>query len=64
MKLIVATMIKKQEDLKAENKLDSFPFSLNIIYCTPRSISKKLMQKELSDCIDLKEKFPDLICGK
>jgi adenosine deaminase CECR1 len=64
MRLIVECVEKKKRDLEAVNELDKFPFGFKIIYCTPRSIPKKMMQEELKQCIELKEQFPDLICGK
>lgn len=54
---------KKRKELEAEGKLDEFPFGLKIIYCTPRSIPKEMMKREMQDCIRLKLKFKDLICG-
>lgn len=47
-----------------ESNKPRFEFGLKIIYCTPRSISKEKMWKELEECLRLKKKFPDLICGK
>jgi adenosine deaminase CECR1 len=64
MQLIVEGVRAKQAQLKKEGRLNKFPFGLKIIYCTPRSIPKKIMQEEMKQCIGLKEKFPDLICGK
>jgi adenosine deaminase CECR1 len=64
MRLIIAGVEEKKAELKKENKLDKFPFGLKIIYCTPRSIPKKMMQEEMKQCIELKTLFPDLICGK
>lgn len=64
MKLIVEGVRAKQEALRENNELHKFPFGLKIIYCTPRSIPKTLMQREMKDCIKLKVQFPDLICGK
>ncbi|KAF2466065.1 Metallo-dependent hydrolase [Lindgomyces ingoldianus] len=63
MELIVECLKEKKAQLKSEGKLDRFPFGLKIIYCTPRSIGKERMQTEIEDCIKLKEKFEDLICG-
>lgn len=63
MELIVKGVEKKKTKLKQGGKLSKFPFGLKIIYCTPRSISRDDMKKELDDCIELKSKFPDLICG-
>lgn len=63
MQLIIDGVKQKKEELEKVGRLDKFPFGLKIIYCTPRSIPKPLMQKEMKHCIDLKLKFPDLICG-
>ena len=63
MTMICEEVEKKRERLEAAGQLDKFPFGLKIIYCTPRSIPKERMQKELQDCIKLKLQFPDLICG-
>jgi adenosine deaminase CECR1 len=64
MRLLVEGVKEKQDKLKNASQGDLFPFGLKIIYCTPRSISKKLMQVELMDCIKLKKQYPDLVCGK
>jgi adenosine deaminase CECR1 len=64
MRLIIAGVEAKKAELEAKKMLDKFPFGLKIIYCTPRSITKKMMQEELKKCIELKTQFPDLICGK
>lgn len=37
---------------------------LKVIYCTPRSFDNKAIEKSLNDCIELKRRFPDLLCGK
>ena len=63
MKIIREEYEKKRKQLEAEGRLRQFPFCLKIIYCTPRSIPKKMMQQELRDCIQLKLEFPDLVCG-
>jgi adenosine deaminase CECR1 len=55
---------EKKEKLRSQKKLHLFPFGLKIIYCTPRSIPKTRMREEMQDCIRLKIKFPNLICGK
>lgn len=64
MQLVIDGCVAKQEELKAKGQLDKFPFGLKVVYCTPRSISKSMMREEMKQCIELKEKFPDLICGK
>ncbi|KAH8722421.1 hypothetical protein GQ44DRAFT_807618 [Phaeosphaeriaceae sp. PMI808] len=63
MKLIIDAVREKQIGLDKEGKLHKFPFGLKIIYCTPRSIPKNMMQEEMKQCIELKLQFPDLICG-
>jgi adenosine deaminase CECR1 len=63
MKIICEEVEKKQQELKAQDKLNLFPFGLKIIYCTPRSIPRARMQVELQDCLKLKLQYPDLICG-
>jgi adenosine deaminase CECR1 len=64
MQLIIDGVRDKQAQLEAEGRPEKFPFGLKIIYCTPRSIPKPMMQKEMKHCIELKLKFPKLICGK
>ncbi|KAF7195496.1 Adenosine deaminase 2 [Pseudocercospora fuligena] len=63
MKIVLEEVQKKLDELQWMNKLDDFPFGLKIIYCTPRSISPELMTKELQNCLDLKKRYPHLICG-
>lgn len=63
MEIILQEVQRKQNELRANGKLDKFPFGLKIIYCAPRSISKSMMQTEIKDCIRLKLQFPDLLCG-
>ncbi|KAF2646190.1 Metallo-dependent hydrolase [Massarina eburnea CBS 473.64] len=63
MDMVVECVAKKKEKLREAGKGDSFPFGLKIIYCTPRSIPKWMMRSEMKDCIRLKKKYPDLICG-
>lgn len=64
MRLIEEAVTKKYEELKKANKEHLFPFGLKIIYCAPRSIPEKIMEREINDCIELKLQFPKLICGK
>ncbi|KAG9191241.1 adenosine deaminase CECR1 [Alternaria panax] len=63
MQLIIDGVREKKGQLKKKGKLHEFPFGLKIIYCTPRSIPPTMMRKEMEHCIELKLKFPDLICG-
>jgi hypothetical protein len=64
MQLIIDGVKEKQAALRKEGRGDKFPYGLKIIYCTPRSIPKDLMQEELKQCIELKMRYPKLICGK
>lgn len=64
MQLIKKAVETKQAKLNQEGKGHLFPFGLKIIYCTPRSIPEKLMEREIDDCIELKQQFPDMICGR
>ncbi|KAK4994308.1 hypothetical protein LTR66_005629 [Elasticomyces elasticus] len=63
MRIILEEVEKKKAELKAEDRLHLFPFGLKIIYCTPRSIPRNIMERELQDCLRLKQEFPNLICG-
>jgi adenosine deaminase CECR1 len=63
MELIIKGVENKKKDLEKRGELHKFPFGLKIIYCTPRSIPKKKMKTEMMDCIELKLRYPDLICG-
>lgn len=62
MELILEAVEEKKAELGKD--IDKFPFGLKIIYCTPRSIPKAMMLTEMVHCIDLKLRFPDLICGE
>ncbi|KAF2031189.1 Metallo-dependent hydrolase [Setomelanomma holmii] len=63
MKLIIEGYEEKQEELRKQGQLHRFPFGLKVIYCTPRSIPKAMMQEEMKQCIELKLQYPNLICG-
>ena len=64
MELIIEGLEEKKAKLEKSGEIKKFPFGLKIIYCTPRSIPPALMRKEMEHCIELKVKFPELICGK
>ncbi|CAL3969197.1 unnamed protein product [Diplocarpon coronariae] len=36
---------------------------MKVIYCTPRSFRNELVEASLDECIDLKLRYKDLICG-
>lgn len=63
IKIIIEELEKKKLQLEKQGKLDCYPFGIKIIYSTPRSIPKAKMRAEINDCIKLKLKFPDIICG-
>ena len=63
MQIICDAVKEKQEALKAKGRIDQFPFGVKVIYCTPRSIPRPKMRSELDDCLKLKTKFPELVCG-
>lgn len=63
MTIICEELKKKEIELRAAHQLHLFPFGIKIIYCTPRSIPREKMQQELEKCLNLKLKFPHLICG-
>ncbi|KAJ4331762.1 hypothetical protein N0V95_009813 [Ascochyta clinopodiicola] len=63
MQMIIDGVLAKQEKLRSKGETNKFPFGLKIVYCTPRSIPKGMMQEEMKQCIELKQQFPDLICG-
>lgn len=63
MKIIQDVIDEYKNELDSDGDLSKLPWGIKIIYCTPRSIPKPKMQSELEDCIRLKIKFPDLICG-
>jgi len=63
MQIIADELGRKQQELMSKGEPHRFPFGIKIIYCTPRSIPKEIMKRELQDCIKLKLAFPELICG-
>jgi adenosine deaminase CECR1 len=63
MQVIIDVVNTRRKALAEAGRLNDFPFGLKIIYCAPRSIPKKMMQREINDCIALKQEFPELICG-
>lgn len=57
---VIAAVIAKQKE-SSEN--EAF-IGIKIIYCAPRSISLDQMETELANCVELKQKHGDMICGK
>ena len=60
MRIINEEMKITIEKLSQENKYFG---GLKVIYCTPRSFSREKISMALDECIDLKLKYPDLLCG-
>ena len=60
MRIINEEMKITIEKLSQENKYFG---GLKVIYCTPRSFSREKISVALDECIDLKLKYPDLLCG-
>ena len=63
MQMIIDGVREKQAWLEKKGQLHKFPFGLKVIFCSPRSIPKTMMQNQMKQCIELKLQFPDLICG-
>jgi adenosine deaminase CECR1 len=60
MKIIDEELKWTVEKLKREGKYFG---GLKVIYCAPRSFSREKIRLALDECIDLKLKFPELVCG-
>ena len=37
---------------------------MKVIYCTPRSFQREQIEVALNECIDLKHKYSELLCGE
>ena len=61
---LILDAVHEKERILAKGDPEKFPFGLKIVYSTPRSIPKEKMKEELQHCIELKIRFPDLICGR
>lgn len=57
MKIIV-------EEIASQRVKTPYFCGLRVIYCCPRSFNNAQVRQSLQECIDLKKKFPDLICGR
>jgi adenosine deaminase CECR1 len=60
MKIIDEELKKTMEQLEREGKYFG---GMKVIYCTPRSFRKEQIEYALDECIDLKLKYKELICG-
>lgn len=52
------------DQVELQTKSGRYFGGLKVIYCTPRSIPREAVKKSLDECIQLKKKFPELLCGK
>ncbi len=64
MQMIIDGVKEKQAELEKKGELHKFPFGFKVIFCSPRSVPKPFMRKQMQQCIELKLQFPNLICGK
>lgn len=61
MKIIHDELQSTMEELRRKREYFG---GMKVIYCTPRSFQKKQVSAALDECIDLKLKYKDLLCGK
>jgi adenosine deaminase CECR1 len=61
MKIIKEELEKTMEQLRQRGEYFG---GMKVIYCTPRSFQKHQIQVALDECIDLKLKYKELLCGK
>lgn len=52
------------DEVELQTKSGRYFGGLKVIYCTPRSFKNEMIEDALNECIELKKKFPDLLCGK
>ncbi|KUJ21791.1 Metallo-dependent hydrolase [Mollisia scopiformis] len=60
MKIINEELQSTMEELR---KRGDYFGGMKVIYCTPRSFQKDQVAAALDECIDLKHKYKDLLCG-
>ncbi|TVY83644.1 Adenosine deaminase 2-A [Lachnellula suecica] len=60
MKIIDEEVRATMEQLRRQGKYFG---GLKVIYCTPRSFQKDQIETALDECIDLKKKYMELLCG-
>lgn len=61
MTIIRDELARTMDELAVEEKYFG---GMKVIYCTPRSFNNKAVENSLEDCIFLKKKYGDLMCGK
>ena len=53
-----------QDEIEYQKTTGRYFGGMKVIYCTPRSFGNKAIEDSLNECIELKRKFPNLLCGK
>lgn len=53
-----------QDEIEHQKTTGRYFGGMKVIYCTPRSFSNEQIEKSLNECIELKKRFPELLCGK
>ena len=53
-----------EDEIEYQKKTGRYFGGMKVIYCTPRSFSNEAIEESLNECIELKKKFPNLLCGK
>ena len=53
-----------QDEIEQQKAVGRYFGGMKVIYCTPRSFSNEAIETSLNECIELKKKFPKLLCGE
>lgn len=61
MKIIEEELQATMEKIKRDG---GYFGGMKVIYCTPRSFQNKQIELALDECIELKQKYSKLLCGK
>jgi adenosine deaminase CECR1 len=61
MRIIDEELQRTMKEIR--NKKEYFG-GMKVIYCTPRSFQNEKIEVALNECIDLKRKYNNLLCGK
>lgn len=61
MSIIEEELENTMAKLKGEKKYFG---GMKVIYCTPRVFKKPMVEAALTECLEMKKKFPKLLCGK
>jgi adenosine deaminase CECR1 len=52
------------DEIEHQKETGRYFGGMKVIYCTPRSFTNEAIKESLDECIELKKKFPELLCGK